>query len=70
MPQAATLPDSPQRNALFTEMSQLIEHDTAVLPLTEPGMIYVQNRQLDHVVRRRFGGDPDLRFATVRQEQP
>ena len=68
--QAATLPDSPQRNALFTAMSNMIERDTAVLPLTEPGIIYVQNKQLDKVSRRRFGGDPDLRFARIIEGAP
>jgi oligopeptide transport system substrate-binding protein len=68
--QAAALPDSPQRNALFTAMSNMIEHDAAVLPLTEPGIIYVQNKQLDKVSRRRFGGDPDLRFARIIEGTP
>lgn len=68
--QAAILPDGAARNALFANMESLIERDLPVFPLTEPGIVYVQHPQLDGVVRRRFGGDPDLRFARILPERP
>ncbi len=63
--QASALPAGPQRTALFEQMQQLIDEDVAVMPLTEPGIIYVQDTRLRNVQRRRFGGDPDLRFADI-----
>lgn len=66
--QASQLPDGAARNALFAQMETVINQDVPVFPLTEPGIVYVQHPQLDGVIRRRFGGDPDLRFARILQE--
>jgi oligopeptide transport system substrate-binding protein len=66
---AASLPPGEQRNHAFAAMQAIIARDLAVLPLTEPGIVYVQHRQLQAVRRSRFGGDPDLRFAHI-AEQP
>jgi oligopeptide transport system substrate-binding protein len=63
--QAATLPPGKQRAETFAAMQNIIAGDLAVLPLTEPGIIYVQNRQLQNVRRSRFGGDPDFRHAYI-----
>ena len=63
--QAATMPPGEARTQTFSAMQSLINQDIAVLPLTEPGIIYVQNRQLQNVRRSRFGGDPDLRHAFI-----
>lgn len=63
--QAGNLPDGAERNALFTQINMQVERDQPVFPLTEPGILFVQHRQLEGVVRRRFGGDPDLRFARL-----
>jgi oligopeptide transport system substrate-binding protein len=62
---AAHLPDGAERNALFSAMQAIIRADVAVLPLTEPGIIYVQDKSLRKVQRRRFGGDPDFRYADI-----
>jgi oligopeptide transport system substrate-binding protein len=63
--QAATLPPGETRTQTFSAMQTIMTQDIAVLPLTEPGIIYVQNRQLQNVRRSRFGGDPDLRHAFI-----
>jgi oligopeptide transport system substrate-binding protein len=63
--QAATLPPGAARTDTFATMQTIIQQDIAVLPLTEPGIIYVQNRQLQNVKRSRFGGDPDFRHAYI-----
>jgi oligopeptide transport system substrate-binding protein len=63
--QAAKLPPGTARAETFSAMQKLIAQDIAVLPLTEPGIIYVQNRQLQNVRRSRFGGDPDFRNAFI-----
>ncbi|MBP8030037.1 MAG: peptide ABC transporter substrate-binding protein [Pseudomonadales bacterium] len=63
--QAATLPPGAARTDTFAAMQTIIQQDIAVLPLTEPGIIYVQNRQLQNVKRSRFGGDPDFRHAYI-----
>ncbi|MEZ5493887.1 MAG: peptide ABC transporter substrate-binding protein [Pseudomonadales bacterium] len=63
--QAAALPISPARNALFQKMDHIIQQDVAVLPLSEPGIIYVQDRRLHNVRRSRFGDDPDFRHAWI-----
>lgn len=67
--QAAKLPPGTARAATFATMQNIIKQDIAVLPLTEPGIIYVQNRQLQNVRRNRFGGDPDFRHAHI-EENP
>lgn len=63
--QAAKLPPGAARAETFAAMQKLIAQDIAVLPLTEPGIIYVQNRQLQNVRRSRFGGDPDFRHSYI-----
>lgn len=63
--QAAMLPDGDARNALFGRMQAIITQDVAVVPLTEPGVVYVQDKRLQGVRRHRFGGDPDLRYAFI-----
>ncbi len=67
--QAAKLPPGRARAETFSAMQNIIARDLAVLPLTEPGIIYVQNRQLTNVKRSRFGGDPDFRHAYI-EEKP
>lgn len=63
--QANALPLSEQRNQLFVQMDDIIRRDLAVLPLSEPGIVYVQNTQLRNVRRSRFGDDPDFRHAYI-----
>jgi oligopeptide transport system substrate-binding protein len=65
---AAALPDSPERQQLFIDMDNMIRRNFAVLPLSEPGIIYVQNPQLHNVRRSRFGDDPDFRHAWIAKE--
>jgi hypothetical protein len=43
----------------------IIRRDLAVLPLSEPGIVYVQDTQLRNVRRSRFGDDPDFRHAYI-----
>ncbi len=64
--QANALPLSEQRNQLFVQMDDIIRRDLAVLPLSEPGIVYVQNKQLHNVRRSRFGDDPDFRHAYIK----
>ncbi len=64
---AAHLSNSSARNQLFTEMENIIRDDIAVLPLSEPGIIYVQDPRLQQVRRSRFGDDPDFRHAYISQ---
>ncbi|HQQ62673.1 MAG TPA: peptide ABC transporter substrate-binding protein [Pseudomonadales bacterium] len=63
--QAAALPAGAERNTLFGRLQQIIDEDVAVIPLTEPGIVYVQDKSLQDVRRHRFGGDPDLRFTRI-----
>ncbi|HSC75536.1 MAG TPA: peptide ABC transporter substrate-binding protein [Pseudomonadales bacterium] len=67
--QAARLPLGDTRAETFATMQTIIAKDISVVPLTEPGIIYVQNRQLKNVKRSRFGGDPDFRHAYI-EEKP
>ena len=66
--QAAKLPPGTARAETFAAMQEIITQDIAVLPLTEPGIIYVQNRQLQNVKRSSFGGDPDFRHAYISEQ--
>jgi len=65
---AAALPPSIERNQLFTQMDDIIRRDNAVLPLSEPGIVYVLDRRLNNVRRSRFGDDPDFRHARIAAE--
>ncbi len=62
---AAALPAGKEREATFAALQDILAKDVAVLPLTEPGILYVQHRQLKNVRRSRFGGDPDFRHARI-----
>ena len=64
---AAALPASTERNQLFQQMDTIIQQDTAVLPLSEPGILYVLDKRLHNVRRSRFGDDPDFRHAWIEQ---
>jgi oligopeptide transport system substrate-binding protein len=66
--QAVALPDGDARNAIFGRMQSIIDQDVAVVPLTEPGVVYVQDKRLQDVRRHRFGGDPDFRFTVISQD--
>lgn len=64
---AAILPASTERNQLFQQMDTIIQQDIAVLPLSEPGTLYVLDKRLYNVRRSRFGDDPDFRHAWIEQ---
>jgi hypothetical protein len=49
-------------------MDTIIQQDIAVLPLSEPGIVYVQDRRLRNVRRSRFGDDPDFRHAWIAEK--
>ena len=65
---AAALPASTERNQLFQQMDTIIQQDIAVLPLSEPGILYVLDKRLHNVRRSRFGDDPDFRHAWIAQD--
>ncbi|WP_416398672.1 peptide ABC transporter substrate-binding protein [Allohahella sp. A8] len=55
--------DPDERAALFNEMQILLREETAMLPLYENALVYLQDPALTGVVRLRFGGDPLLTYA-------
>jgi hypothetical protein len=50
-------------------MDTIIQQDIAVLPLSEPGILYVQDTRLHNVRRSRFGDDPDFRHAWIAEQE-
>lgn len=61
---AAVQLDGDERNQSFIKAHNILARELPVIPLTEPGLLYLQHPALNNIRRSRFGGDPDYRYAT------
>lgn len=57
--------DTERRVEALAELQNLVVRDVVILPIYESVLVYVQHPQLRGVVRSAFGGDPNLRYATI-----
>lgn len=57
--------DQGVRMNAMAQLQRLVAEDVVIIPTFEAGYLYVQHPQLQGVVRRTFGADPDYKFARV-----
>lgn len=59
---ASEMLDSPERNGHFIAAHDILAEQLPVFPLTEPGVLFLQDPRIKGLRRSRFGGDPDFRY--------